>query len=59
METGLSIFVSDVGLIGMMYLLYLFGQTYGWKALVAYYFIPYVVSDAPSFQERQFSFQIS
>ncbi|TBU48918.1 fatty acid desaturase-domain-containing protein [Dichomitus squalens] len=39
----LSIFISDVGLIGMMSLLYLFGQAYGWKALVAYYVIPYIL----------------
>ena len=42
--TGMSIFISDVGLITMMYLLYLFGHAYGWKAFVGYYFIPYVVS---------------
>ena len=34
-----------IGLIGMGWLLYQFGQAYGWKAFVAYYFIPYVVSD--------------
>ena len=48
--TGLSILISDIGLIGMMSLLYLFGRTYGWKAFVAYYFIPYVVSDIPSWK---------
>lgn len=42
--TGLSILISDIGLIGMGWLLYQFGQTYGWKAFVAYYFVPYVVS---------------
>lgn len=41
----MSIFVTDVGLAGMLYLLYTFGQAYGWKALAAYYFVPYVVSD--------------
>ncbi|KAI0711224.1 fatty acid desaturase-domain-containing protein [Earliella scabrosa] len=39
----LSILISDIGLIGMMSLLYLFGRTYGWKAFVAYYFVPYVL----------------
>ena len=48
--TGLSILISDIGLIGMMSLLYLFGRTYGWKAFVAYYFVPYVVSDIPSWK---------
>ena len=43
MDIGMSIFISDVGLITMMYLLYLFGHACGWKAFVAYYFIPYVV----------------
>ena len=39
----------------MMYLLYLFGQAYGWKALLAYYYVPYVVSVASAFSEHQFS----
>ncbi len=39
--------MSDVGLIGMMSLLYLFARTYGWTALAMYYFIPYVVSSLP------------
>ena len=43
-RVGMSIFISDIGLIGMMSLLYVFGRTYGWKAFVAYYFIPYIVS---------------
>lgn len=45
--TGLGIFMSDVGLIGMMSLLYLFARTYGWSAFVMYYFVPYVVSSLP------------
>ncbi|EIW55651.1 uncharacterized protein TRAVEDRAFT_171450 [Trametes versicolor FP-101664 SS1] len=42
-EQRLGIFISDVGLIGMMSLLYLFARTYGWTALAMYYFIPYVL----------------
>lgn len=44
-HTGMSILISDIGLLGMMSLLYMFGRTYGWKAFVGYYFIPYVVSN--------------
>ena len=40
----MGIVLSDIGLIAMMSLLYLFAQAYGWRSLVAYYFIPYVVS---------------
>lgn len=50
-ETGISVLVSDLGLMWMMYLLYLFGHAYGWKALISYYFIPYVVS-ATSFSKH-------
>ncbi|KAI0674370.1 fatty acid desaturase-domain-containing protein [Trametes maxima] len=42
-EQRLGIFISDVGLIGMMSLLYAFARAYGWKALAMYYFVPYVL----------------
>ncbi|KAI0635236.1 fatty acid desaturase-domain-containing protein [Trametes polyzona] len=42
-EQRLGIFISDVGLVGMMSLLYLFARTYGWQAFVMYYFVPYVL----------------
>ncbi|KAI0330272.1 hypothetical protein GY45DRAFT_1370848 [Cubamyces sp. BRFM 1775] len=42
-EQRMGIFISDVGLIAMMSLLYLFARSFGWKALVMYYIIPYVL----------------
>ncbi|KAH9941308.1 fatty acid desaturase-domain-containing protein [Epithele typhae] len=42
-EQRFGIVISDIGLIAMMSLLYLFARTYGWKAFVAYYFIPYML----------------
>ncbi|RPD65587.1 hypothetical protein L226DRAFT_456472 [Lentinus tigrinus ALCF2SS1-7] len=42
-EQRMSILISDIGLVGMGWLLYQFGQAYGWKAFVVYYFIPYVL----------------
>ncbi|KAI0360610.1 hypothetical protein OH77DRAFT_702383 [Trametes cingulata] len=42
-EQRMGIFISDLGLIGMMSLLYLFARSYGWSALVKYYFVPYVL----------------
>ncbi|KAL7284144.1 hypothetical protein ACG7TL_001425 [Trametes sanguinea] len=42
-EQRMGIAISDVGLIGMMSLLYLFAQSYGWKALIMYYVIPYML----------------
>ncbi|CDO70622.1 hypothetical protein BN946_scf184748.g20 [Trametes cinnabarina] len=44
-EQRLGIVISDIGLIGMMYLLYLFAQAYGWTALIMYYVFPYMVGN--------------
>ena len=44
MITGLSIFLSDIGLLGMGYGLYSAALIYGWKAIFTYYFVPYMVS---------------
>ena len=42
---GLGIFLSDMGLLGMGYILHRAALIYGWKAVFMYYFIPYVVSN--------------
>ena len=42
---GLGIFLSDMGLLGMGYILHRLALIYGWKAVFMYYFVPYVVSN--------------
>ena len=42
---GLGIFLSDMGLLGMCYVLHRVALIYSWKAVFMYYFIPYVVSN--------------
>ncbi|KAI0777743.1 fatty acid desaturase-domain-containing protein [Trametes elegans] len=42
-EQRMGIFISDVGLVGMMSLLYIFARTFGWQAFAMYYFVPYVL----------------
>ena len=40
---GLGIFLSDMGLLGMGYVLYRAALAYSWNAVLMYYFIPYIV----------------
>ncbi|KAI0732229.1 hypothetical protein C8Q72DRAFT_882663 [Fomitopsis betulina] len=42
-DQWLSIFLSDIGLLGMGYGLYSAALIYGWKAIFMYYFVPYML----------------
>jgi len=42
-DQRLGIFLSDIGLLGMAWLLYRLANMYGAKAVLMYYFIPYVL----------------
>ncbi|OSX63288.1 hypothetical protein POSPLADRAFT_1168809 [Postia placenta MAD-698-R-SB12] len=42
-DQRLGIFLSDVGIIGMLSILYYCGTIYGGKAVFMYYFVPYVL----------------
>ncbi|OBZ77389.1 putative alpha-L-arabinofuranosidase A [Grifola frondosa] len=42
-EQRLGIFLSDVGIAIMLYILVSVGRLYGWKVILMYYFIPYVL----------------
>ncbi|KAH9924159.1 fatty acid desaturase-domain-containing protein [Fomitopsis serialis] len=42
-DQRLGIFLSDIGLLGMVWILYRLANIYGAKAVLMYYFIPYVL----------------